>query len=165
MAESWAWKVWSNCLWRMSNTHTKPFLPPVISSCCLGAYCSTVAPFSWQGKAVEVWEGIEKWTTKPLDVEGKPVKRAHWSSSYHGPWYCLVKSEYPKGKHFCGQCKPRIKLDGQQTDVVFNSGGESRCWPVIIGLSCSGNEAGGCNEGKIPAGLGVALPTLSETRE
>lgn len=34
MAESWAWKVWSSCLWRMSNTHTKPFLPPVISSCC-----------------------------------------------------------------------------------------------------------------------------------
>ena len=51
MAESWAWKVWSSCLWRMSNTHTKPFLPPVISSCCLGAYCSTVAPFSWQGNA------------------------------------------------------------------------------------------------------------------
>lgn len=57
MAESWAWKVWSSCLWRMSNTHTNPFLPPVISSCCFGAYCSTVAPFSWQGNAAGWWEG------------------------------------------------------------------------------------------------------------
>lgn len=57
MAESCAWKVWSSCLWRMSNTHTNPFLPPVISSCCFGAYCSTVAPFSWQGNAAGWWEG------------------------------------------------------------------------------------------------------------
>lgn len=52
-AESWAWKVCSSCLCRMSNTHTKPFLPPEINSCCLGAYCNTVAPFSWHGKAGE----------------------------------------------------------------------------------------------------------------
>lgn len=33
-------------------------------------------------------------------------------------------------------------------------------WPVIIGLSGRGDETGGCDESKIPAGLSVALPTL-----
>jgi hypothetical protein len=47
----------------MSNTHTKPFLPPEISSCCLGAYCNTVAPFSWHGKAGETDHNYELWVT------------------------------------------------------------------------------------------------------
>lgn len=51
--ESWAWKLWRWCLWGSSRTLIQPFLPPVISSCCLGAIASTVAPDSWQQKAEE----------------------------------------------------------------------------------------------------------------
>lgn len=57
IAESCAWNVWSSCLWRISKIHTKPFLPPVMISCCLGAYWRTVAPFSWHWNA-------EKQTTR-----------------------------------------------------------------------------------------------------
>lgn len=32
--------------------------------------------------------------------------------------------------------------------------------PVVIGLSSCGDEAGGCDEGKIAAGFGVTLPAL-----
>lgn len=105
MAESWAWKVWSSCRWRMSNTHTKPFLPPVISSCCLGAYCSTVAPFSWQGNAERVC-GKQCEIESNKQRQGKSFKfdsLRHFWISYRGSWYCLVKSEYPTGKRFCGQ--------------------------------------------------------------
>lgn len=49
--ESWAWKLCRWCLWESSSTLIQPFLPPVISSCCLGAMESTVAPDSWQLKA------------------------------------------------------------------------------------------------------------------
>lgn len=51
MAESCAWNVWSSCLWRMSKIQTNPFRPPVMISCCLGAYWRTVAPFSWHWNA------------------------------------------------------------------------------------------------------------------
>lgn len=38
--------------------------------------------------------------------------------------------------------------------------------PVIAGLSCSGDEAGGRDEGEVAAGFSVTLPTLSaETRD
>lgn len=49
--ESWAWKLWRWCLWGRSSMLIQPFFPPVISSWCLGAMASTVAPESWQQKA------------------------------------------------------------------------------------------------------------------
>ena len=51
--ESWARKLWR---WRRgasSRTLIQPFLPPVMSSCCLEAIRSTVAPDSWQQNAEE----------------------------------------------------------------------------------------------------------------
>lgn len=49
--DSWAWKLWRWCLWGTSRMLIQPFFPPVISSWCLGAMASTVAPESWQQNA------------------------------------------------------------------------------------------------------------------
>lgn len=49
--DSWAWKLWRWCLWGRSRMLIQPFFPPVMSSWCLGAMASTVAPESWQQNA------------------------------------------------------------------------------------------------------------------
>lgn len=122
--ESWAWKLWRWCLWGSSRMLIQPFLPPVISSCCLGAIASTVAPDSWQQKAGERERRWGRMGTLERTI-GRSIKDGNKTEGQRGEWvipkasFDVIDSQFSKHQLIIWWVKTFTIIEDEEKQQIF----------------------------------------------